>query len=189
MKKLTRCFLGLCAIVALSLPAAAQTDTGGTSITMTAGTPTVSFTSGLTFGSVGITGQAMNDQASTTDLVLDVNDNSGDGGGWTLAASGEDFTGPTTATGMASTIPIGNLSIGGSAATFSSSNGGYVAPTTLANISSVTSSPQAFVTAGAGEGVGLQTVTVPAASVQLDVPFNIIAGSYNSTITFTLTDL
>lgn len=190
MKKTMKALIAACALTLISLPATAQTDTGNATITMSAVTPTVTFTSGLTFSSVNLTGEAIVDQASTADLVLEVNDTSGDGLGWTLGASSTDFSGPSAATGLEETIPASAFSLGGSAATFQSPNGGdYTAPTTLADIAAMTSSNQVFVTAGSGEGVGLQTVTVPAANVLLDVPFNAAAGAYSSTVTFTLTDI
>ena len=189
MNKTLKILVTALALSLLSLPASAQaTDTGTAGITMEPGTPTVTFTSGLAFGSVTLTGQAITDQASTADLVLQVNDNSGDGDGWTLAAASTDFTGPTANTGMVDTIPASAMTLGGSAATFSSANTGYVAPTTLADVASMSAVNQVFVTAGVGEGVGLQTVTVPAANVLLDIPFNAQAGAYTSTVTFTLTD-
>ena len=190
MNKTLKILVTTLALSLFSLPAVAQTtDTGSAGITMTPGTPTVTFTSGLTFGSVTLTGEAITAQASNADLVLEVNDNSGDGEGWILAAASTDFTGPTAGTGMVATIPASAMTLGGSATTFSSPNGvEYVAPTTLADIDEMSSANQTFVTAGAGEGVGLQTVTVPAASVLLDIPFNAQEGAYSATVTFTLTD-
>lgn len=189
MNKTLKILVTTLALSLLSLPAAAQaTDTGGAGITMAPGTPTVTFTSGLTFGSVTLTGEAITDQISTANLVLEVNDNSGDGDGWILAAASTDFTGPTASGGMVGTIPASAMTLGGSATTFTSPNGDYAAPTTLADIDEMSTANQTFVTAGAGEGVGLQTVTVPAANVLLDIPFNAEAGAYSATVTFTLTD-
>jgi hypothetical protein len=191
MSKMLKSVVIACTLAFMALPSAAQTGaaTGTASVTLTPGVPTVTFTSGLDFGSVGLTGQALTDQPSSGNLVLQVNDNSGDAAGWTLGASAQDFTGPQAASGLVSTIPAANMSLAGSAATFSSPNDGYVAPSSNSDIVAMSSESQLFVSAGAGEGVGEQTVTIPGASVLLDVPYNAAAGTYSSTVTFTLTDI
>lgn len=166
-------YLGLVLILAMTIGGsaiAAFADSGGASITLNTGTLTETGTFGEST-SVTLNGT---DQTPTYTLPITVTDARGSGAGWNLTISGTPLaSGSHTLTQQVSAASA--ACPGGNGCTNAISS---TSPPTYPVV--IGSSAQKFFSADANSGMGIIKVTT---TVQVLVPGNAFAGTYNTTLT------
>ena len=100
--------------------------------------------------------------------------------GWTASLTGADFVGPTST----DIIPVGKSSFTRVTPTYISGNAIQAGDVTATNLPALTTSPQAFATATAGNGTG--TVEVVADFNLSGVSTSTKPGQYTATVVFTI---
>lgn len=191
--------LGMAAVAGLSLEASAATDTADAKATfkLVAPSETLKITNAtnLTFKDATISA----DDVVTTnsaDVVIAIQELSGNAPGWQLSAKLSDFKGTTdtkTITGAQLFYPSvtpTTTTIGDTSAILPVSvktDTGFIGADT-GKIISAGSDAANLVTASAGKGYGSWAITYPTDKLQLKIPAGNLQDTYTATMTYTLTD-
>lgn len=172
-------FASGCALLLALAPAALADSTDVTATAqVNSGPLSLSGAGAVAFSGVSLDGT---DKSSTGSGSAAVSDATGNGSGWSLAISATQFSSggssPNTlpATALTVTLPAGVVTTTGLAPTTSISSGSAVVPS---------ASSVKVLNATSGSGMGQSTATL---SYALAIPAQTYAGTYSSTLTYTLT--
>jgi WxL domain surface cell wall-binding len=185
-KRSVRFYLGFLLVLALTIggsaiAAFASTGSGtGATVAVSGGSLSESGPTNVSATPVTLTGD---DQTTSYDLGLTVNDPRGNGAGWNLTITSTTFTGvnpsnqlSTTASSIDSTPAVACISGGGHCTSPDDTGVSYpkgvpadtIAPTAVK-----------FFSAAAGSGLGKFTITP---TITVSIPANTIADTYTSTV-------
>lgn len=158
-----------------SVSSAAAQDTGSATVIIESDGVLVATILDATFGTVPYD---FADQTASTDIVVNVEDNTGTAAGWNVTLFGTDFI-----RDGATTFPVSQLVLG--TGTPVSTEGAGVDGVTAPGITAGSTSPgEKIASAELLAGMGVYTITYPST---LTVPGGTLVGQYQSTLTVTIT--